>query len=346
MRPSRPIFFAFFLWAGPAFADAEPGAVVASLTEKVALPSAAAFDAAAEDFHRRTTAGCDDPAALRAAEAGLRLAWAKLEVLNFGPLQDDNRASKIAFWPDKHGVAGRQIRQYLRKADPKTVTAEALGKGSVALQGLPALEDLLYGGETISPFACAFVQGIAGNLTRLAGGIRADWGTREEGYAARIEAGDLEADAPALYYRAATDALERVLDLKLKRPLGDAPEAANGALAEAAPSGRSAAIVAANLETVQALAVGPSTNDPGLADLADAKAGTRLKDALAERLGRARDLLNGLNRPLAEAVTAPEPRSRIEVARFAVKDAKTALATDLAPALGLPAASFNAADGD
>ena len=53
----------------------------------------------------------------------------------------------------------------------------------MALQGLPALEDLLYGpgAETLAkpggeaPFRCQFAASIAGGLRALTGAIAGDW---------------------------------------------------------------------------------------------------------------------------------------------------------------------------
>jgi predicted lipoprotein len=84
--------------------------------------------------------------------AALLETWAGVDFINFGPISRDTRFDRFAFWPDPHGTGDRQLRQLLARPDPAIVAPGALAKQSAAIQGLPALEALIYSG-TKSPIA-------------------------------------------------------------------------------------------------------------------------------------------------------------------------------------------------
>jgi len=336
--------FAVFLVV-PALAHAtSPDVVVRALVDDVALPTVRAFAAAAETFERRRAAACATPdrpdrSMLEAAHADLLRAFARLEPLNFGPLTTDNRGAKLAFWPDKHNVASRQVRQALRAADPALVTEDAIAQGSVALQGLPAIEQVLHAEKAEGAFVCAFLAGLAANVERLAREVVRDW----RDFAGTMREAQDQNEQLVAFYRAVVDGLTRIVELKIERPLGDDIGSARGGSAEAAISGLSVAAIDGNLATISALLFGQG--DVGLVDALPAPAASRLHDVLADRLAVARDALAGLDMPLARAVGDEEARSRVQVARYALNDVEKALAESLGPALGFTA-GFNDSDGD
>ena len=72
-------------------------------------------------------------------------AWSRVEPIRFGPVAKEHRYERIFYWPDPKGLGTRQIRDALAKSDASVTEEATLAKKSVALQGLPALEYLLYG---------------------------------------------------------------------------------------------------------------------------------------------------------------------------------------------------------
>ncbi|MGO7624391.1 imelysin family protein, partial [Rhizobium ruizarguesonis] len=50
----------------------------------------------------------------------------------------------ILFYPDRKGVGLKQVQALITKADPNDSTVDAIAGKSVALQGLTALEYVLY----------------------------------------------------------------------------------------------------------------------------------------------------------------------------------------------------------
>jgi predicted lipoprotein len=357
-RPAALLLACLAVMAMPARAQ-DRAAVVTALTRDVAVPAVEGFAQATDAFVATAANACADPAAVDTArlQAGfgeVADAWARLEPLAFGPLIADNRIFKVNFWPDGHGVAARQLRQYLATADVAAAAAERLAGASVAVQGLPALEALLFDaadgldeGSEAADFRCAFVEGLAGNLDSMAEAIAAEWTAEPDGYAMALTGAAADPalrvrtdDALLLYFRAASGALGRILQLKLEKPLGADIDSADGRLVEQAGSGRSAAAILGNLVTVEALLVG--ADGPGLVDAAGLFGSA---DGLRERLVTARAALEGLAVPLSEAVADPDGRSRVQVARFALEDVQRVVDGRVGAAFGL-GVSFNAADGD
>ncbi len=78
------------------------------------------------------------------AFAGVMTAWGRLQPLIQGPLGDVVLASRIAYWPDKHGTGGRQLGAALKSRDAALTDPAALAQKSAAVSGLPALERLLF----------------------------------------------------------------------------------------------------------------------------------------------------------------------------------------------------------
>src|SRR6185312_7981565 len=100
------------------------------------------------------------------------------------------------FWPDPKGLGLKQIQDILAKRDASVTEPDQLAGKSVALQGLPALEYLLYGDgsesltegnrvvdgqeplpqlDSAGDFRCSFALSIATNLERIARSVVEGW---------------------------------------------------------------------------------------------------------------------------------------------------------------------------
>ncbi|QND40788.1 hypothetical protein HB771_26715 [Rhizobium leguminosarum bv. viciae] len=71
--------------------------------------------------------------------------WSIIEIVQTGPVIRDNLFEHILFYPDRKGVGLKQVQALITKADPNDATVDAIAGKSVALQGLTALEYVLYG---------------------------------------------------------------------------------------------------------------------------------------------------------------------------------------------------------
>ncbi|MGP1614243.1 MAG: imelysin family protein, partial [Pollutimonas bauzanensis] len=142
------------------------------LVQGYIAPAMRDFQQSASQLHTALQSWCAAPG--KAGQQGLRdgyaqlvKSWSGIEFLRFGPLVAANRYEKINFWPDPRGITLRQAQGLL--AQPSAVPdAIALASHSVAAQGLPALEYLLYrdggllAGQTHADESAAGAQAEAG----------------------------------------------------------------------------------------------------------------------------------------------------------------------------------------
>ncbi|MDP5253517.1 MULTISPECIES: imelysin family protein [unclassified Vibrio] len=102
-------------------------------------------------------------------------AWMALQGQQRGPAQAIEKSWQIQFWPDKKNTTGRQMSALLRQSEP--VTVAQIGAGSVATQGIGALEWLLY--DSASPIetsaACHLGETISENLYVQSQAIAKAW---------------------------------------------------------------------------------------------------------------------------------------------------------------------------
>lgn len=109
-------------------------------------------------------------------------AWGRVDLIKFGPITERNRLERMFFWPDRKGIGSRQVRRLLKGAGTDKITAGSLVKMSVAVQGLTALEILLFG-KGSSDMAvrdkasrrCHFVQAITDNLSNIMEAVVRSW---------------------------------------------------------------------------------------------------------------------------------------------------------------------------
>jgi predicted lipoprotein len=112
--------------------------------------------------------------AAKAAFADTANSWARIEIVRVGPVIEQNRFERILFYPDRKSIGLKQVQALLAKPDDSATSPETLAGKSVAMQGLGALEYLLYGtgSETLASekesFRCRYGAAIGGNVRNLA----------------------------------------------------------------------------------------------------------------------------------------------------------------------------------
>lgn len=342
------------LLAAPVAMAAESGAdrynQVAA--ERHFLPAYARLAEATGRLHRRmqqqcATAPAGRDEALLGAYAEAFLAWQGVQHLRFGPIQVLSRDFRFQLWPDKRGSVGKHLRRLLAERDPSRLEPDTFAGGSAAVQGFGALERLLYPGslpaDDDAAWRCRVATAISANLARMAGDTLDEWRDGDEAHRvmfATASAGnayyDDERELSAKLLNNLHTQLERLVDQKLARPLGETADRARPKRAEAWRSGLSLAAIRTNLEALRALydlGFAPRIDDAGL------------RDRIAAAFGRALEGLAEIDRPLAAAVRDPEARARLEALAANVRELKRLVAGDLAGTLGLPL-GFNSLDGD
>lgn len=166
--------------------DEEATQPVRAIVDAFVRPGFSRFAEQAELADFALASLCEDPneAGLEVARVAFRdaaLAFARVEFLRVGPLVRDNRLERLLFWPDRRGIALRQVQGVIAERDESVTDRANLPGKSVALQGFTALEYLLFGtgsetlAETDDTFRCRFAEAVAGNIRVIAAELSAEW---------------------------------------------------------------------------------------------------------------------------------------------------------------------------
>jgi predicted lipoprotein len=154
----------------------------------IILPGYARFDAAARDFAEKSAALCKAPSqaaldATRAAARATLLAWGRIAPIRFGPITYKQRLDRLLFYPDQHGIVGKQAAKLIAKRDDADLDPAKLEGASVAVQGFGAVDVALYGrgaealatADPEASFRCRYVHALATDIAQIAAETHADW---------------------------------------------------------------------------------------------------------------------------------------------------------------------------
>lgn len=312
----------------------------------------AALDAAAASYCTAPDAATLAP--LRAAFGEALDAWMGVQHLHFGPVELFMRSYRLYFWPQGRGRIADAVGELLSAADPAALEQERFRNSSTAIQGLPAVEVLLYGPEADarpSTYRCGLLTTITANMAGMAREIVADWQGGEVDFARTVaEPGQGNAyfetpqEATLAFFQSLYNGLELVADARLEPVLGESAAEAKPQLAESRLSGRSLRNVVLNLEALRALYQGEG--GPGLESLAVRSGVDPELDALLDKAFRLTlENARGIEGPLAEAAADPGRRPALDKLYTQVTALKQIVRSRLSAAIDL-AIGFNAMDGD
>jgi uncharacterized protein len=307
--------------ASCAHAEADHAAIAQASLSEVIRPGYAALVEQTGALTGKVETLCSQPSATalneaRDAFAAAVAAWSKVEILRFGPVTQDQRYERLFFWPDPKGLGLRQLQDVLAKQDEAVTEPDELAGKSVALQGLPALEFLLYGdgAETLAAtgdggaFRCGFALSVATNVDRIARNVVEGW--REGAAYAKSFLGPVPDDP---HYHAPLAAFWR--------------------------SGLTFENAAGNLEGVRALFA-----QGGFAQLVTQES-PGVESSILFDLDHAIEILRGIDMPMTEVVEDASLRAKLEALRVSLKGARDTAGDMIARGAGL-AFGFNATDGD
>lgn len=117
----------------------------------------------------------------RAQYQALVKATQRMSMIHFGPIMRENRIDRLLFWPDRSGIALKQVQGALAKQDPALLDADKLYAQSVGLQGLLTLEYALFGtgsdAELLVPesYRCAFGKQVSELIVNLSREVYHEW---------------------------------------------------------------------------------------------------------------------------------------------------------------------------
>ena len=160
--------------------------VMQKTVDDVIIPGYDAFKSAADASSAAMNALCiaNDKASYEGAKkafANLAGAWSRIEVLRDGPVLDNNMFERVLFFPDRKGLALKQIQAMLAAKDENDIAGTSMKGKSVAVQGLTGLEFVLFGSgsEELSGgkdnFRCHAGRAIAANVAVLASELSDAW---------------------------------------------------------------------------------------------------------------------------------------------------------------------------
>ncbi len=107
-------------------------------------------------------------------------AWARVQPIGFGPVETGNLRWKIQFWPDRKDLTSKKTEALIRSDE--TLTAERVAAASVSVQGLAALEYLLFD-ERVKAVSfyqqnsrrCELLQAIAERVHQVTQQVEDEW---------------------------------------------------------------------------------------------------------------------------------------------------------------------------
>jgi uncharacterized protein len=359
--PFRTVLFAAVLVCTglvPVRAETDHGAIARAALTEVIRPGYDDLAAKTAILKKAADALCAQPSqtALEATKDAFSAtveSWSKVEIFRFGPINKDHRHERLFFWPDPKGIGLRQVRTALAEKDESVLLTDTLVGKSVALQGLSALEYLLYGdgADTLAKgaeeigFRCGFAASIAENVDRIAGAVAEEWREGAEASKIFLSPGPNDPlyrapkDVTLELFKAFTSGIELVRDQKLGKPLGVSSKRARPRLAAFWRSGLTFPNMAGNLEGVRALfATG------GFAGVVAAESPGVEKSVLFD-LDRVISILAAVDQPIAEMVRDQAQRNKLEALRVALRSARETAAAMIARGADL-SFGFNAMDGD
>ncbi len=343
--------------AAPPPARTEP--LARKVIQNVARPAYAQLLTEAEALRAEMAEFCAAPgdaarATVNVAFERTLLAWSRAEMLRFGPVLTANAYDRFAFWPDEKGLGLKQINAALAAKDESASSAATLNGKSVAIQGLTALEYLLYGkgAEALTKaddngrYRCRFAAAIAENIASTAQKVNAGWAD-DACFSANLRSPNPDhplykttRDVKLELFKAFTTGLKHVRDVKLARVLADNPGNAQPKRAPYWRSGLTFKVIEANLQALETY-----FNRGGYYELL-ALLEPGIEKTVAADLARMRQTLHGLNdKPVEKTVKTKDGWNILNGVIFELVTVQQTGGGAIARAADI-SIGFNSLDGD
>jgi hypothetical protein len=272
----------------------------------------------------------DELQALRDQWLLLAQAWARAEMVNFGPATASMSNLYINYYPDERGLVHSGVADLIA-ANPK-LTAEQLANESAVVQGVPGLEEALYANDSLDAGQCAYIMSASSALSTRLKAIEKNW----QQNATKLLAIDKTAESDQGLNQWINSLLSLVETMKsnaIEQPLGLSGKA-KGHL-PAASAGQSRAIINAKLATLN-----KAMTDPVLTAILGSNNDNSVADTLSTALADTTALLAQMPEDLATAdkATQQELYDHLTIITHLIK-------RQLIPTLGIRV-GFNSTDGD
>lgn len=281
--------------------------------------------------------------------------WMRIQHIRFGPINEDSRYYKLQFWPDKHGVVRKHIKNFLNHMETENASLENLQSGSVAIQGFPAAEQLLFSeanpllpSTSDFPQRCQLLQWVSITLAKTTQTIHQIWDDKA-GFQNVIETAPAgnddylsDKEVSQEFLTNLQTGLKFVDESKLLDPLGKSEKKPRPKRAESWRSQRSLRNILINLQALQHLYSGKE--DAYFEQMIKAENG-ELANSLQDHFQTAIQLAESVTIPLSQAVKDPTQRPKVVQLQQTIKDLRHLVEKQLTKATDINL-GFNSLDGD
>jgi predicted lipoprotein len=342
---------AVMAFAGPARAE---NAAVAGAISGFVKPAYTQFHSVSTQLRGQMDTLCADRspdrvAAVQSTFLTVVAAWSEVEIVRFGPVTEENRLERILFWPDRKSIGLKQVQAALADKDASATDPATLKGKSVAMQGLGALEFVLFGtgsealAEPGEAYRCAYGLAIARNVEDMAAAIVAGW-QDPAGISRQCPGVDnslyrTDDEAMTELFNVFVHGLEMVRDVRLKGFLGENAGSDKPKQAVYRRSGATVISIAANLRGLRTL-----LDVSGLAGRLPADS-SWIAQSIGFEFDNAERMLDTAAGPILEVLEDKNKREALAVTRLITSHLSELFGVTLAGKLGL-SAGFSSLDGD
>ena len=272
----------------------------------------------------------DELKTLQAQWLLLAQAWARAEMINFGPATDSMSNLYINYYPDERGLVKSGVAELIA-ANPM-LTAQQLQNESAIVQGIPGLEEVLFATDSLNATQCAYVVSASQALSERLKAIESDW----KNNATTLLAIDKTSNSDQglnQWFNALLSLLEIMKTNAIDQPLGLTGQAKGHV--PAVTAGQSRAIITAKLATLN-----DTLTDPVLTAILNSNGESKIGNELSTALSDTTTLLAQMPEDIATADKAKQQAifDHLTIVTRIVK-------RQLMPTLGLRV-GFNSNDGD
>jgi uncharacterized protein len=352
----KRIILTVLLMMAAASATHAENAVITRAIDGFVKPAYGDFAATTAKLSKSVDALCARPeeASLKAAQVsfvdGVK-AWSRVETIRFGPVTEQNRLERILFWPDRKGIGLKQVQAALASEDADAIDPSKLAQKSVAMQGLGALEFVLFGTDAEKlataegAYRCKYGAAIAANLATMAGDISDGW-QKPDGIAQQWA--NPGPDNPL--YRNDTETMNELFDIVVQGLEMTRDVRINGFLGKEASQDKPKSAVFWRSGATIASIAGDLDGLGSLLKAADLKPvlgpdDSLLAQSVDAQFANAGMTLAKADGPVAELLADPAKRGLLDHARFITSTLSEVVGVRLSGVLGLTA-GFSSLDGD
>lgn len=280
------------------------------------------------------------------------LSWKKAEWISLGPVESNDRFLRIQSWPR---IASSRVPQKVNElisSASAPISQIVMGSRPVSVQGLPALEYLLFQagitGTNITAQQCAVLEAITVNLNRISSEVVSEWPSFASDLKNPSANGEFVDLTESINFLA--NQLLRILivtkDNKVGDPLGFAKATGEAGTpspedAEAWRSKQSLPALLVNIQTVQGLFRGTSF---GIDDLMESLDQNTIKQDIDNQIS---SLITTIENLIDDGLTISDNAAdpRIQALYQQTRALEVAVQNDLFPSIAA-SVGFNFNDGD